>query len=117
MLVVIGFGVMWPIMLATVHGFVAIEPRLQEVASALEMNPFTYFRKIALPSAMPDILAGGPTFSSSIARNLEFTPKSASVGATRNRPTPTLCKPKRRSRKRTSSVMNPARWPTSSRPP
>ena len=58
MLAVIVFGVMWPILLATVHGFVSIEPRLREVAAALEMNTLSYLWRFALPAAMPDILAG-----------------------------------------------------------
>lgn len=58
MVVVIAFGVMWPVLLSTVHGFVSIEPRLREVAAALEMTAFDYFCKLALPAAMPDILAG-----------------------------------------------------------
>jgi sulfonate transport system permease protein len=58
MVTVIAFGVMWPILLSTVHGFVSIEPRLREVAAALEISAVSYFRKIALPAAMPDILAG-----------------------------------------------------------
>ena len=32
---VIGFGAIWPMLLATVHGFAAVEPRLSEVAHAL----------------------------------------------------------------------------------
>ena len=31
-LFVIAFGAIWPIMLATIHGFAAVEPRLYEVA-------------------------------------------------------------------------------------
>lgn len=58
MITVIAFGVMWPILLSTVHGFTSIEPRLREVATTLEMSDVAYFRKIALPAAMPDILAG-----------------------------------------------------------
>jgi sulfonate transport system permease protein len=57
-LFVVAFGAMWPVLLATVHGFAAVEPRLAEVARCLEMRRATFVWKIGLPSAMPDILAG-----------------------------------------------------------
>ena len=37
-LFVIAFGAIWPIMLATIHGFAAVEPRLYEVARSLQMS-------------------------------------------------------------------------------
>jgi ABC-type nitrate/sulfonate/bicarbonate transport system permease component len=55
---VIGFGSIWPMLLATVHGFAAVEPRLMEVARALKLTRWQAIWKIALPSATPDILAG-----------------------------------------------------------
>ena len=55
---VIAFGSVWPMLLATVHGFAHVEPRLLEVARALHMSRLTIALKIALPSALPDILAG-----------------------------------------------------------
>ncbi len=57
-LFVIAFGAIWPIMLATIHGFAAVEPRLYEVARSLQMSRLAVICKIALPSASPDILAG-----------------------------------------------------------
>jgi sulfonate transport system permease protein len=55
---VIAFGAIWPMLLATIHGFAAVEPRLYEVARSLHLSrPATIF-KIALPSASPDILSG-----------------------------------------------------------
>ncbi|HEY4140695.1 MAG TPA: ABC transporter permease [Pseudolabrys sp.] len=57
-LAVIVFGAVWPALLATVHGFSSIEPRLQEVGRALEISPFSFIWKIALPNATPDIIAG-----------------------------------------------------------
>ncbi|MDA8247672.1 MAG: ABC transporter permease subunit, partial [Rhodospirillales bacterium] len=42
----------------TVHGFAAVEPRLYEVSRALGLTRLAVIRKVALPSAMPDILAG-----------------------------------------------------------
>lgn len=55
---VIGFGALWPMLLSTVHGFAAVEPRLYEVSRALGMSKLSVIWKIALPSSMPDILAG-----------------------------------------------------------
>ncbi len=57
-LAVIAFGALWPVLLATVHGFAAVEPRLYEVARALRLSRPAVIFKIALPSASPDILAG-----------------------------------------------------------
>jgi ABC-type nitrate/sulfonate/bicarbonate transport system permease component len=57
-LFVIAFGAIWPTLLATVHGFAAVEPRLYEVARVLHLSRLAVIFKIALPSASPDILAG-----------------------------------------------------------
>jgi ABC-type nitrate/sulfonate/bicarbonate transport system permease component len=57
-LFVIAFGSIWPLLLATIHGFTAVEPRLYEVARALHMSRLAVIFKIGLPSASPDILAG-----------------------------------------------------------
>lgn len=57
-LFVIVFGAIWPALLATVHGFAAVEPRLVEVGQALAMSRWQFITKIALPNAAPDILSG-----------------------------------------------------------
>jgi ABC-type nitrate/sulfonate/bicarbonate transport system permease component len=57
-LAVVAFGAMWPVLLATVHGFASVEPRLREVSTALQMGRLAFVWKLGLPSAMPDILAG-----------------------------------------------------------
>jgi sulfonate transport system permease protein len=57
-LFVIAFGTIWPMLLGTIHGFAAVEPRLYEVARSLHMSRLAVAWKIALPSASPDILAG-----------------------------------------------------------
>ena len=57
-LFVVAFGAMWPVLLATVHGFAAVDPRLAEVARCLQMPRAAFVWKIGLPNAMPDILAG-----------------------------------------------------------
>jgi ABC-type nitrate/sulfonate/bicarbonate transport system permease component len=57
-LAVVAVGAMWPVLLATVHGVSAVHPRLQEVALALQLGRAAFLWKIALPHALPDILAG-----------------------------------------------------------
>lgn len=56
-LVVIAFGALWPMLLATIHGFAAMEPRLYEVSKVLGLSRWQVIWKLALPSAMPVILA------------------------------------------------------------
>lgn len=55
---VIAFGSIWPVLLAALQGFSTVEPRLYEMADAMRMSAWDRFRKVSLPSAMPDILAG-----------------------------------------------------------
>jgi sulfonate transport system permease protein len=57
-LAVIAFGALWPMLLATVHGFAAVEPRLYEVSRALGLSRWEQIYKISLPSSLPDILSG-----------------------------------------------------------
>jgi ABC-type nitrate/sulfonate/bicarbonate transport system permease component len=54
---VVAFGSVWPTLLATIHGFGAVEPRLAEVGRILRFSRLEFIFKVALPSAMPDILA------------------------------------------------------------
>ena len=49
---------MAPALLAAIHGFAAIEPRLLEVERVLGLARWQGMVKISLPSATPDILAG-----------------------------------------------------------
>lgn len=57
-LAVIAFGSLWPVLLATIHGFASIEPRLDEVGRVLRLSRFAFIWKIGLPNALPDALAG-----------------------------------------------------------
>jgi len=57
-LVVIAIGSIWPVLLATVHGVSSVEPRLVEVSQSLRLGRLKTLRKIALPNAQADILAG-----------------------------------------------------------
>jgi ABC-type nitrate/sulfonate/bicarbonate transport system permease component len=55
---VVAIGALWPTLLNTVSGFQAVEPRLYEVAQVLRMRRHDVLIKIALPSALPEIIAG-----------------------------------------------------------
>ncbi len=57
-LVVIGFGALWPTLLATINGFATVKPRLHEVARLMRLSRRQFILSIALPNAMPEILAG-----------------------------------------------------------
>jgi sulfonate transport system permease protein len=57
-LTVIALGALWPMLLATVQGFAAVEPRLYEVSRVLRLSKTAFVFKIALPSSLPDICAG-----------------------------------------------------------
>ena len=55
---VIAFGTLWPMLLATVHGVSDIHPRLIETTRILRMSKLAMIAKVALPAALPDIVAG-----------------------------------------------------------
>jgi sulfonate transport system permease protein len=57
-LAVIAFGAIWPVLLASVHGFSSVQPELRQVSDVLGFGRGAFIRKIALPSALPDIIAG-----------------------------------------------------------
>ena len=51
---VIAFGSIWPVLLAAIHGFAAIEPRLVEVERVLGLSRWQGIAKLSLPSATPN---------------------------------------------------------------
>jgi sulfonate transport system permease protein len=57
-LAVVAFGSLWPMLLATIHGFAALDVRLKEVGRVLGFGRVATIWKFALPNALPDILAG-----------------------------------------------------------
>jgi ABC-type nitrate/sulfonate/bicarbonate transport system permease component len=57
-LTVIAFGAVWPVLLASVHGFSSVSPQLTDVSQVLGFKRRDFIRKVALPSALPDIVAG-----------------------------------------------------------
>jgi ABC-type nitrate/sulfonate/bicarbonate transport system permease component len=57
-LAVIAFGAVWPTLLATISGFATVKPRLREVARLMRLSRTQFIFSVALPNAMPEILAG-----------------------------------------------------------
>ncbi len=57
-LTVIAFGAIWPVLLASVHGFSTVQRELADVSNVLGFGRRQFLQKIALPSALPDIIAG-----------------------------------------------------------
>jgi sulfonate transport system permease protein len=57
-LAVIAFGAIWPVLLASIHGFAAVPRELRDVADVLGFSRGKYLKSIALPAAAPDIMAG-----------------------------------------------------------
>lgn len=55
---IIAFGAIWPVLLPTIHGFSAIDPRLHEVARNLGIGSLAFAIKFGLPNALPDVIAG-----------------------------------------------------------
>src|SRR3974390_1548120 len=55
---VIAFGAIWPVLLASVHGFSSVPPELANVSQVLGFGRADFLRKVAFPSALPDIVAG-----------------------------------------------------------
>lgn len=51
----------WPILLNTIDGVRSVEPVLLDVARSYQLTSFHRIRRIVLPSAAPQILAGGRT--------------------------------------------------------
>jgi ABC-type nitrate/sulfonate/bicarbonate transport system permease component len=55
---VIGFGVIWPVLLNSIDGARHVHPGHLETARAFHIPPLTRLGRIILPSAAPKILAG-----------------------------------------------------------
>lgn len=54
----VGFGAVWPMLLATAYGVSTVDVRLVEVSRMLRLSRLDYLRIVALPNALPDILSG-----------------------------------------------------------
>lgn len=51
-------GALFPILLATIHGVVALDPRLIASARSLGARPASLFVEVVLPGALPSVLTG-----------------------------------------------------------
>lgn len=55
---IVAYACIWPVLIATSDAVQRIEPRLMEVADALQMSAWERFTKIILPAALGRVLVG-----------------------------------------------------------
>jgi NitT/TauT family transport system permease protein len=55
---IIHVGVVWPVLMNTLHGIAMLEPRWMDNASCLGLRGWRLVGKVVLPGAMPHIFAG-----------------------------------------------------------
>ena len=54
----IAFACLWPVLLNTVDGVLGVEPTIRKFARVYRIPPGLYFRRVVLPAALPQIMAG-----------------------------------------------------------
>lgn len=54
----IAFACMWPILLNTIDGVLGVEPTIRKFSKVYRIPPMLHFRRVVLPSALPQIVAG-----------------------------------------------------------
>ena len=57
-LFLVALGVFFPVYINTLHGVRSVDPQLIEMGRVYGMSPFTLFRRIILPGALPSIFVG-----------------------------------------------------------
>ncbi|WP_038362300.1 ABC transporter permease subunit [Bosea sp. 117] len=57
-LFLVALGVFFPIYINTLHGVRTVDPQLIEMGRVYGMSPFTLFRRVILPGALPSIFVG-----------------------------------------------------------
>jgi sulfonate transport system permease protein len=57
-LFLVALGVFFPIYVNTQHGIRSVDPQLVEMGRAYGMSPWTLFRRVILPGALPSIFVG-----------------------------------------------------------
>lgn len=80
---VIFIGAFWPILMNTLNGVLHIEHRLIDSARTLQLSPYTMFRKVLLPGALPGIFTGasiGLVFGFILLTSAELIGASAGLG-------------------------------------
>ena len=55
---IIFIGVLWPVLMNTLHGIAMLEPRWIDNARCLNLGGWRLIRKVVLPGSMPQIFAG-----------------------------------------------------------
>jgi ABC-type nitrate/sulfonate/bicarbonate transport system permease component len=55
---IVAYACLWPILITTISAVRNIEPRLIEIAAALEMNPVERVQKIIIPAVLSRVLVG-----------------------------------------------------------
>lgn len=55
---VIAYGTLWPVMLGTVDGVRSLDPLVRDMSRSFRFSRFQYLRRVVLPGASPQILAG-----------------------------------------------------------
>ena len=80
---VVAYACVWPILIATADGVRRIEPRLIEVAIAMQMSTWQRMTKIVLPAALGRILVGirvAAAFALVVAVTVEITVNPRGLG-------------------------------------
>jgi ABC-type nitrate/sulfonate/bicarbonate transport system permease component len=54
----IAFACVWPVLLNTIDGVLGVEPTVRKFARVYRIPPALYFRRVVLPAALPQIMAG-----------------------------------------------------------
>ena len=55
---IVAYACLWPILITTISAVRNIEPRLLEIAAALEMSPLERVQKIIIPAVLSRVLVG-----------------------------------------------------------
>jgi ABC-type nitrate/sulfonate/bicarbonate transport system permease component len=55
---IVAYACLWPILITTISAVRHIEPRLIEIAAALEMSPLERVQKIIIPAVLSRVLVG-----------------------------------------------------------
>jgi NitT/TauT family transport system permease protein len=82
---IVAYACLWPILITTISAVRNIEPRLLEIASALEMNPLQQLRKIIIPAVLSRVLVGlrtalGFAFVVSVTVEILINPRGLGYG-------------------------------------
>jgi len=57
-LFLVALGVFFPVYVNTLHGIRSVDPQLIEMGRVYGMSPWTLFRRVILPGALPSIFVG-----------------------------------------------------------